>query len=135
MTVEQFVMLLTSQSIMCSEACGKTNPYRYCTPIPRIYCKDGESISVQAHGGVHCKFLSVQRDDLGYSKNFGHQLLRCETDSVNLNQYGSDNIEDVEEYVTSHGGIDIQVTMEHAVTNALKAIEKAKRREQPYSGQ
>lgn len=47
----------------------------------------------------------------------------AETDSVDLNQYGIDLLEDIEAYVESHGGIDIETTTAKAVEQAIKAIE------------
>lgn len=43
-----------------------------------------------------------------------------------LNQYGIDDIEDIEAYVKSHGGIDIQKTTEEAVNTAIKYLERYK---------
>lgn len=126
MSVEQFVMILTAQSIISAEYAGAEDPYNCCA-IRRIYCNDGYDISVQAHAGVHCSFRDVERDYLGYSKTFGSKLLRCETDSVELNQYCSDSIEDIEECVERHGGIDFQTTMEHAIQAAQRVIENSRR--------
>lgn len=126
MSVEQFVMILTAQSIISAKYAGAEDPYNCCT-IHRIYCNDGYDISVQAHAGVHCSFRGVERDGLGYSKTFGSKLLRCETDSVELNQYCSDRIKDIEECVERHGGIDFQTTMEHAIQIAQRVIENSRR--------
>ena len=51
----------------------------------------------------------------------------CETDCEELDQYGIDDIEDIEKYVESHGGIDIEATTSHAVETAIKALEPYKR--------
>ena len=51
----------------------------------------------------------------------------AETDCEELDQYGIDDIEDIEKYVESHGGIDIEATTSHAVETAIKALE-------PYKG-
>ena len=126
MSVEQFVMILTAQSIISAKYAGAKVPYNCCA-ICRIYCNDGYDISVQAHAGVYCSFRDVERDILGCSKTFGSKLLRCETDSVELHQYCSDSIEDVEECVKRHGGIDFQATMEHAVQTAQRVIEYSRR--------
>ena len=126
MSVAQFVMILTAQSIISAKYAGAEDPYN-CCPIHRIYCNDGYDISVQAHAGVHCSFRGVERDGLGYSKTFGSKLLRCETDSVELNQYCSDRIKDIEECVERHGGIDFQTTMEHAIQIAQRIIENSRR--------
>lgn len=126
MSVEQFVMILTAQSIISAGFAGAKDPYNCCT-IHRIYCNDGYNISVQAHAGVHCSFRGVERDGLGYSKTFGSKLLRCETDSVELNQYCSDSIKDIEKCVERHGGIDFRTTMEHAIQTAQRVIENSRR--------
>ena len=133
-TVKQFVMLLTSQSIVSAAShmtpkTSSTNPYKCATPIMRIYCADGESLSVQAHGGCHVRFADV--DCKGpfswYASTFGKELIMAETDCEELDQYGIDDIEDIEKYVESHGGIDIEATTSHAVETAIKALE-------PYKG-
>lgn len=132
-TVKQFVMLLTSQAITTTAsrmtpdtAYGRT-PYG-CGPIARIICADGTSLSVQCHAGCHAKFENVEQAFLGgYASTFGKNLIAAETDCEDLDQYGYDFIEDIENYVASHGGIDIEATTSHAVENAIKAIE-------PYKG-
>ena len=126
MSVEQFVMILTAQSIISAKYAGAKNPYNCCT-IHRIYCNDGYDITVQAHAGLHCSFRDVERDQKKKKKTFGSKLLRCETDSVELNQYCSDSIEDIEECVERHGGIDFQTTMEHAIQAAQRVIENSRR--------
>ena len=126
MSVEQFVMILTAQSIISAEYAGAKDPYNCCA-IRRIYCNDGYDISVQAHAGVHCSFRDVERDHLGYSKTFGSKLLRCETDSAELNQYCSDSIEDIEECVERHGGIDFLTIFENAIKVAQRVIENSRR--------
>lgn len=131
-TVKQYVMLLTSQSIVsaASHMTPETlcsNPYKYATPIMRIYCADGESLSVQAHGGCHVRFDDVKPTDityLFYSPTFGKKLSMCETDCEELNQYGIDDIDDIEAYVAKHGGIDIEATTSKAIECAIKACEK-----------
>ena len=135
-TVKQFVMLLTSQSIVSSAShmtpdTSSSNPYRRATPIMRIYCADGESLSVQAHGGCHVRFADINpRNSIYsyYSPTFGRNLAMCETDCEELDQYGIDDIEDIEKYVESHGGIDIEATTFHAVETAIKALEPYKER-------
>lgn len=133
-TVKQFVMLLTSQSIV-SAASSMTpdmsviNPYKSATPIMRIYCADGESLSVQAHGGCHVRFADVNpRNSIysSYSPTFGKELVMCETDCEELDQYGINNIDEIEEYVQKHGGIDIERTTAKAIETALKALSKYK---------
>ena len=131
-TVKQFVMLLTSQSIVSAAShmtpkISSSNPYKCATPIMRIYCADGESLSVQAHGGCHVIFADVNPRNGIYSSTFGKELAMCETDCEELNQYGIDDIEDIEKYVESHGGIDIETTTYHAIEIAIGALE-------PYKG-
>ena len=109
---------------------SSSNPYKTATPIMRIYCADGESLSVQAHGGCHVRFADVNPKNgiySSYSPTFGRELAMCETDCEELNQYGIDDIEDIEKYVESHGGIDIEATTFHAVETAIQALE-------PYKG-
>lgn len=132
-TVKQFVMLLTSQSIVsaASHMTPKTsviNPYKAATPIMRIYCADGESLSVQAHGGCHVRFADVDCEGpfSWYASTFGKELIMAETDCEELDQYGIDDIDDIEAYVESHGGIDIEATTFHAVETAIKALEPYK---------
>lgn len=133
-TVKQFVMLLTSQSIVSAAShmtpeTSVINPYRAATPIMRIYCADGESLSVQAHGGCHVRFADVKPEDgifSWYSPTFGKELAMCETDCEELDQYGINDIDEVEEYVQKHGGIDIERTTTEAIDIALKALSKYK---------
>lgn len=124
MTVEQFVMLLTSQSIVSTHAAANdTNAYRYAAAIHRIVCKDGISLSVQAHGNVHAKFEDAEQDFLHYSETFGRKLLCCETDCIDLDQYGINTIKEIESYVESHGGIDIEATISLGVDKAISLLE------------
>lgn len=133
-TVKQYVMLLTAEHIvaearrMTPDRAFGSSPYS-CSPIARIYCADGTSISVQAHAGSHCRFADVPgEEDLSwYASTFGRDLVMAETDCEELDQYGIDDIKDIEKYVASHGGIDIEVTTSHAVETAIKALE-------PYKG-
>lgn len=130
-TVKQFVMLLTSQAIVTSASrmtpdtaiCGQT-PYN-CGPIARIYCTDGTSISVQAHGGCHTRFKDIpgQEGLTWYAETFGKELAMCETDCEELDQYGIDAIDDIEVYVAKHGGIDIETTTSKSVETAIKACK------------
>ena len=134
-TVKQYVMLLTAEHIvtaasrMTPDRAFGSSPYS-CSPIARIYCADGTSISVQAHSGAHCKFADVESGGPFslYPKTFGKDLVMAETDCEELDQYGIDDIEDIEKYVESHGGIDIETTTSHAVEQAIKALEPYKRK-------
>ena len=133
-TGKQFVMLLTSQSIVSAASrmtpdMSVINPYKAATPIMRIYCADGESLSVQAHGGCHVRFADVNpRNGIysSYSPTFGKELAMCETDCEELDQYGINNIDEIEEYVQKHGGIDIERTTAKAIDTALKSLSKYK---------
>ena len=133
-TVKQYVMLLTAEHIvaaasrMTPDRAFGASPYS-CSPIARIYCADGTSISVQAHAGSHCKFADVDCEGpfSFYASTFGKELVMAETDCEELDQYGIDSLEDIEAYVASHGGIDIEATTSHAVETAIKALE-------PYKG-
>lgn len=94
--------------------------YKNTTPIGRIYCKDGESLSIQIGGYVHCQFAGIKRDELGYSEKLGSEVLKAETDCEDLNQYVSDDIDTIVEYIESHGGLDLKATAEHAVKYAYE---------------
>ena len=130
-TVKQYVMLLTSQSIVCAASAHTpgqiSNPYKYASPIMKIVCADGTELSVQAHGGCHIKFKVVPTENWSlslYATTFGRELIKCETDCEELDQYGIDSIEDIENYVASHGGIDIETTTSKAIERAIKACER-----------
>jgi hypothetical protein len=133
-TVKQYVMLLTAEHIvtaasrMTPDTAFGTSPYS-CSPIARIYCADGTSISVQAHAGSHCKFADVDCEGPFslYASAFGKELVMAETDCEELDQYGIDDIDDIEAYVAKHGGIDIEATTSKAIECALKSLE-------PYKG-
>ena len=128
--VKQFCMLLMSEHIieaasrMTPDVAFGRSPYGY-SPIARIWCADGTSISVQIHKGAHCKFADVTSEGPFslYSRTFGKDLVMAETDCEELNQYGIDDIEDIEKYVESHGGIDFEVTTSYAIEHALKALK------------
>ena len=139
-TVKQYVMLLTANHILAAAShmtptesyLSKdylSTPYK-CSPITRIYCADGTSISVQAHAGAHCKFSDVDCEGpfSWYASTFGKDLIMAETDSADLNEYGIDSLEDIEAYVESHGGIDIETTTSKAVECAIKSLEPYKSR-------
>lgn len=130
-TVKQYVMLLTSQSIVCAASAHTpgqiSNPYKYASPIMRIVCTDGEELSVQAHGGCHVKFADIPVDKetfSWYAPTLGRELVMCETDCEELDQYGIDDIDDIETYVAKHGGIDIEATTSKAIECAIKACER-----------
>lgn len=125
MTVKQFVMLLTSQSIISTyNAKHSKNVYEETCYILHIFCKDGKELSVQAHGAVHTEFEDVDYDLIHRSKTFGRKLLACETDCEDLDQYGINSIEEIEAYVESHGGIDIEATVAAGVERAISLLEE-----------
>lgn len=132
-TVKQFVMLLTSQAIVTTSSrmdriLGLT-PYN-CGPIVHIICADSTEISVQCHAGCHAVFSDIASSATGcgiYSDTFGKELAACETDCEELDQYGINDIEDIENYVASHGGIDIEATTSNAIRVAIKSIERYKK--------
>ena len=130
-TVKQYVVLLTSQSIVSTASRmipdRWSNPYKSASPIMRIVCTDGTELSVQAHGGCHVKFMDVPADSdmfSQYAPTFGRELAMCETDCEELDQYGIDDIDDIEAYVAKHGGIDIEATTSKAVELAIKCCER-----------
>ena len=123
MNVKQFVMLLTAQSIISTATSGQKNPYRKCSQIPCIYLKDGIAISVQAHGKAQCTFRGIKHNRLGRSETFGSELLCCESPA--LNPYDSEDLPIIEAFVATHGGIDIQTTMEKAVKTAQFVIAQS----------
>lgn len=125
MTVKQFVMLLTSQSIISTyNAKHSKNVYKETCYILHIICMDGKKLSVQAHGMAHTKFKDIPYN-VGYSKTFGKDLLACETDCEDLDQYGMNTIEEIEAYVESHGGIDIEATVIAGVEGAISLLKEA----------
>ena len=91
-TVKQYVMLLTAEHIV--------------TAASRMTPDD-----------VDC-----ERPFSLYASTFGKDLVMAETDCEELDQYGIDDIEDIEKYVESHGGIDFEATTSHAVETAIKAL-------------
>lgn len=135
-TVKQFVMLLTSQSIVSvasrmTPKIASNDPYKAAAPIMRIYCADGKSLSVQAHGECHVRFEDIKPEPSMfsyYSPKFGRKLVMCETDCEELDRYGIDDIEDIEKYVESHGGIDIEATTSNAIETAIEILEPYKKR-------
>lgn len=125
MTVKQFVMLLTSQSIISTYQAMTylKDSYKYAAPIHHIICKDGKELSVQTNGGVHARFKDIPYN-AGYSETFGKDLLACETDCEDLDQYGMNTIEEIEAYVESHGGINIEATTAAGVDSAISILER-----------
>lgn len=123
MTVKQYVLLCTASTLLPftdeRKRQGKPNAYKAAGyPIGHIVCGDGTEISVQAHCYVHTLFADVKDESPSmrfYASNIGKQLLMCETDSDELDQYGIDDIEDIQKVVDSHGGIDIDATIDHLI--------------------
>lgn len=82
---------------------------------PYIVCSDGKGISVQTHQGVHCKFEGITEEGPFslYSESCNLEPIMVETNCPELDQYGIDMIEDVEAWIESHGGIDIDATIKY----------------------
>ena len=80
---------------------------------PYIVCSDGNGISVQTHKGTHCKFEGIaEKGPLNwYSESCNLEPIMAETNSEDLNQYGIDDMSDIEAWIESHGGIDIDATI------------------------
>ena len=80
---------------------------------PYIVCSDGKGISVQTHQGVDCKFEGIVEEGpfSWYSESCNLEPIMVETNCPELYQYGIDMIEDVEAWIESHGGIDIDATI------------------------
>lgn len=80
---------------------------------PYIVCSDGKGISVQTHQYAHCKFEGVVEDGpfSWYSESCNLEPVMVETNCPELDQYGTDSIEDVEAWIEFHGGIDIDATI------------------------
>ena len=80
---------------------------------PYIVCSDGKGISVQTHHGAHCKFEGIAEEGpfSWYSESCNLEPIMAETNSEDLNQYGIDNMSDIEAWIESHGGIDIDATI------------------------
>lgn len=82
---------------------------------PYIVCSDGKGISVQTHKGAHCKFNGITEEGpFGlYSESCNLEPIMAETNSEDLNLYGIDNISDIDAWIESHGGIDIDATIKY----------------------
>ena len=79
---------------------------------PYIVCADGNGISVQTHQYAHCKFEGIAGESW-YSESCNLEPIMAETNSEDLNQYGIDNMSDIEAWIESHGGIDIDATIKY----------------------
>lgn len=82
---------------------------------PYIVCSDGNGISVQTHQGAHCEFEGIAQEDpfSWYPESCNLEPIMAETNSEDLNQYGIDDMPDIEAWIESHGGIDIDATIKH----------------------
>lgn len=82
---------------------------------PYIICSDGKGISVQTHQGAHCQFEGIAGEGpfSMYSESCNLEPIMVETNCPELDQYGIDMIEDVEAWIESHGGIDIDATIKY----------------------
>lgn len=88
---------------------------------PRIICKDGVSLSVQVHQCCHAILgENINKNNPLYSTNYDIDIKMAETDCLELDQFGIDTIEDIQQYVDSHGGIDIQATIEKQYNDMKK---------------
>lgn len=118
-TVKQYVLLCTATTLLPIKdrpsliRPGKNAYKEACCPIGKIVCVDGTQISVQAHSGCHTVFADVKPDAnyWHYAPNIGYELAMCETNSEELDQYGIDDIDDIQKVVDSHGGIDLDATI------------------------
>lgn len=79
---------------------------------PYIVCSDGKGISVQTHQYAHCKFKGIA-GEYWYSESCNLEPIMAETNSVDLSQYGIDDMSDIEAWIESHGGIDIDATIKY----------------------
>ena len=88
---------------------------------PYIVCADGKGISVQTHQGAHCEFEGIAKEDpfSWYSESCNLEPIMAETNSEDLNQYDIDDMSDIEAWIESHGGIDIDATIK-CMYNKLK---------------
>lgn len=77
---------------------------------PYIVCSDGNGISVQTHQYAHCKFKGIA-EEYWYSESCNLEPIMAETNSEDLSQYGIDDMSDIEAWIESHGGIDIDATI------------------------
>ena len=77
---------------------------------PYIVCSDGKGISVQTHQYAHCKFKGIA-GEYWYSESCNLEPIMAETNSEDLSQYGIDDMSDIEAWIESHGGIDIDATI------------------------
>ena len=77
---------------------------------PYIVCSDGKGISVQTHQYAHCKFKNIA-GEYWYSESCNLEPIMAETNSEDLDQYGIDDMSDIEAWIESHGGIDIDATI------------------------
>ena len=82
---------------------------------PYIVCSDGNGISVQTHQWAHCKFEGIVEEGSfsWYSESCNLEPIMAETNSEDLNQYGIDDMSDIEAWIESHGGIDIDATIKY----------------------
>ena len=79
---------------------------------PYIVCSDGKGISVQTHQYAHCKFEGIA-GEYWYSESCNLEPIMAETNSEDLSQYGIDDMSDIEAWIESHGGIDIDATIKY----------------------
>lgn len=120
MTIRQYLLLCTYVQMTAN---WKRKSYKDTDVIPRVFCKDGYNLSVQCHRAAHCKFNNTPINEYSlfpYAEKVGEDIIMAETDSEDLNQYGIDTIEDIQELIDKHGGIDIDKTL----SNCYKTHEQ-----------
>lgn len=119
MTVKQYVLLCTASTLLpfTREARRQGKPAYQITghPIGHIICADGTEVSVQAHKYCHAMFGDAEPSSPLYSSNIGEELLACETDSLELDQYGIDEIDVIQRMIDKHGGIDVDATISNLI--------------------
>lgn len=117
MTVKQFLnfckcIQFDTMQQQSSYPCNATHLFKKtCIKNPRLVCIDGTSISIQNHQYVHCAYKGVKPQSGMYATTCNLDPIMVETDSLELDQYGIDDIEDVQKVVNNHGGIDIDATI------------------------
>lgn len=119
MTVREYVLLCTASSLLpLLEKAKKAGKPAYQIggyPIGHVICNDGTEVSIQAHKYCHAMFGDAKPSAPLYSSNIGKELLMCETDSPELDQYGIDEIDVIQRMIDKHGGIDVDATINNLI--------------------
>lgn len=93
--------------------------------LPRIYCKDGFSISIQVNEGNYCGSENGYRKfgndwklvEWGFPSqpiNHDEYVAECSTDEETINSVGSVLTAKIDELLEQHNGIDIVATLSNA---------------------